>query len=81
MTPDPWNRPPISGPIRQAIRDAFAIVPPGKTSAILAIADLGTGEARLHVAWKIDDHWQVGGMIGISVDRKPEGYVGIEWSR
>jgi len=77
---DPFNRPPITGPIRQAIADAFAVVPEGKHSAILAIADLGTGEARLHVAWKVNETWRVGAQVGISKELKPDGYVAVEAS-
>jgi hypothetical protein len=34
------ERPPVTEPIKQAIRDAFAIVPEGKTTAIVAIYDI-----------------------------------------
>jgi hypothetical protein len=78
-TADPFNRPPITDPIRQKIRDAFAIVPEGKTGAVLAIADLDTGEARLHAAWKVGDKWTVGAQLGWAKGKKPSGYVGVEF--
>jgi len=69
-------RPTISEPIKQAIRDAFAVVPEGKSSALLAIVD--PHGARLHVAWKINDTWKVGAQVGIPFSGRPDGYVGIE---
>lgn len=76
--PDPFNRPPISEPIKAAIRDAFTVVPPGKTSAVLAIVD--AHGARLHVAWKVNDTWKVGAVVGVPFGGKPEGYVAVEGS-
>ena len=76
MNETPGIRPPITEPIRQAIRDAFAIVPEGKSSALLAIVD--TNGARLHVAWKVNDHWKVGAQVGIPFGGKVEGSVAIE---
>ncbi len=75
---DPFGRPPITEPIRQAIRDAFAVVPPGKTSAVLSIFD--EHGARVHVAWKVNDTWKVGAAIGIPYDGRPYGSVAIEAS-
>lgn len=75
---DTITRPPIDAPIRQAIKDAFAIVPEGKTSAVLAIVD--TNGARLHAAWKVNDTWKVGAVVGVPFGGKPEGYVCVEAS-
>lgn len=75
---DPFDRPEISEPIRQAIREAFAIVPEGKSSAVLAIVD--THGARLHVAWKVNDTWKVGGVVGVPLGGKPYGSVAVEAS-
>lgn len=73
---DPFDRPPVSEPIRQAIRDAFAVVPEGKTSAVLAIVD--TNGARLHAAWKVNDTWKVGAVVGVPLKGKPDGYIAVE---
>jgi hypothetical protein len=69
-------RPTIAEPIKQAIRDAFAVVPEGKSSALLAIVD--THGARLHVAWKVNQTWKVGGQVGIPFGGKAYGSVSIE---
>jgi hypothetical protein len=69
------SRPPVTEPIKQAIRDAFLIVPPGRSSAVLAIAD--EHGARIHAAVKLGGHWEVGGQIGIPIDGKPSGWVGV----
>jgi len=69
-------RPTVSEPIKQAIRDAFAVVPEGKSSALLAIVD--THGARLHVAWKINHTWKVGAQVGVPFNGKPDGYVAVE---
>jgi len=73
---DALGRPPVTEPIKQAIRDAFAIVPPGKSSAVLAIVD--SNGPRLHVAWKANDVWTVGGMVGVPLGKKPNGYIAVE---
>lgn len=75
---DPFGRPAISEPIRAAIRDAFAVVPEGKTSAILGIVD--TNGARVHIAVKVNNTWKVGGALTVSRDGKPDGYVAVEAS-
>ena len=75
---DPFGRPAVSEPIRAAIRDAFAVVPEGKTSAILAIVD--NNGARMHVAVKVNDNWKVGGALYVDKKGKPEGYVAVEAS-
>ncbi len=80
---DPFDltqRPPVSEPIKQGIRDAFAIVPPGKTSALVAIYDFGNQEGRLHFAWKVNKTWKVGAVVGIPANKRPSGWVGIEAS-
>lgn len=74
----PVSRPPVSEPIKNAIRDAFAIVPEGKKNAFLGIYDIDTKKVRLHYAWKIDDMWKVGAQIGWSIHSKPTGFVGVE---
>jgi hypothetical protein len=66
-------RPPVTDPIRQAIRDAFAIVPPGRSSAVVAIAD--EHGARIHAAVKVGGHWEVGGQIGIPIHGPVIGQV------
>lgn len=76
VIPDPFGRPPIAEPIRNAIRDAFAEVPDGKSSAVLAIVD--PNGARLHVAWKVNDTWKVGAVVGVPKGGKPFGYVTVE---
>ena len=78
MSEEITGRPTVSEPIKQAIRDAFAAVPPGRTSALLAIVD--THGARLHVALKINDTWKVGAQVGMPFGGKPDGYVGVEAS-
>lgn len=79
---DPFNRPPITEPIRQAIRDAFAVVPEGRSSAVIAIYDLESEEGRLHIAWKAHESdrwsWKVGAVVGIPVHRRPYGTVAVE---
>jgi hypothetical protein len=75
---DPFNRPPISGPIKQAINDAFAAVPEGKTSALLGIVD--ANGARMHVAWKVNETWKVGAVVDVPFGGKPSGYVAVEAS-
>lgn len=72
------NRPPVNGSIKAAITNAFAEVPEGKSSALLAIYDIPTGQARLHVAWKANNVWKVGAQVGWSKDTKLTGYVGVE---
>lgn len=69
-------RPPLSEAMRQKVRDAFAIVPQGKTGALVAIVD--ERGARLHIAHKLNEHWKVGVAVGKPWDGKFEGYVGIE---
>ena len=71
-------RPTIAEPIKQAIRDAFAVVPEGKSNALLAIVDLHG--ARLHVAWKIDHVWRVGVQVGVPFSGRPDGHVSVEAS-
>lgn len=73
---DPFGRPPIAQPIRDAIAHAFAEVPAGKSSAVLAIVD--PHGARLHAAWKINDTWKVGAVVGVPFGSKPDGYVAVE---
>jgi hypothetical protein len=72
------RRPSISDAMKQKITDAFAIVPEGKTGALVAIVD--EHGARLHVAHKINDHWKVGAAVGRPWSGGVEGYVGIEGS-
>ncbi len=79
-TLDSLGRPPITEPIKQAIRDAFAVVPPGKSSAVLAIYDVASGEGRIHVAWKANDVWKVGAVVGYSKEKKFTGTVAVEAS-
>lgn len=74
---DPF-RPSISDAMKQKITDTFAIVPPGKTGALIAIVDEHGG--RLHFAHKMGDHWKVGAAVGWTMGDKPRGYVGIEGS-
>lgn len=74
--PDPFNRPPITAPIKDAIRDAFAAVPAGKSSAVMALFD--EHGARLHIAWRIDDTWQVGAVVGIPLHSQPYGSVFVQ---
>ena len=69
--PDPFGRPPITPDIKQAIRDAFAIVPEGKSSAVLAIFDEHGG--RLHMAWRVNSTWQVGAVLNVAVGGKSSG--------
>jgi len=71
-------RPPISDPIRAAIKDAFAIVPPDRSGAIIAIAD--EHGARIHIAQKIGNAWQVGGQIGVPVHGSVSGQVFVTGS-
>lgn len=75
---DTISRPPISGSIKKAINDAFLIVPEGKNSAIVAIYDFETKDARVHFAYKVNDTWKVGAQVGWTVNKKPMGYVGVE---
>lgn len=77
---DAFGRPHITEPIKAAIRDAFAVVPEGKRSAVIAIYDLTSREGRLHVAWKVNDTWKVGAVVGIPHGQRPTGWVGIEAS-
>jgi hypothetical protein len=72
------ERPPVTEPIKQAIRDAFAIVPEGKTTAIVAIYDIEGREGRIHIASKIGEHWRVGGWIGLAKEKRATGVVAIE---
>jgi len=72
------NRPPVTEPIKQAIRDAFAIVPPDRSGAIIAIAD--EHGARIHVAQKIGGNWQVGGQIGVPLHGSVSGQVFVTGS-
>jgi hypothetical protein len=74
------DRPYVSDSIKKAIKDAFLEIPEGKTSALLGIYDIETGEARLHFAWKANNTWKVGAQVGWTKDMKPIGYVGIEAS-
>lgn len=69
-------RPSISDAMRQKVRDAFAVVPEGKTGALVAIVD--ANGARLHLAHKINDHWRVGGVVGRPWGGKFEGHVSVE---
>jgi hypothetical protein len=75
---DEGYRPPISDWMKMKVAEALAIVPDGKSGALLAIVD--ENGARLHVAHKFNDHWKVGGAVGKPWNSKWEGYVGIEAS-
>lgn len=75
---DPYDRPPITDPVRAAIRDAFAMVPEGKSSAVLAIVD--AHGPRLHAAWKVNDTWRVGAVINVAFSGKASGYICVEAS-
>lgn len=72
------KRPEVYHPIKESIKAAFTVVPEGKNSAVLAIADSSTRQARLHAAWKINDTWKVGAQIGWAVGNRPNGYIGVE---
>jgi hypothetical protein len=77
--PETFGRPPITEPIKQAIRDAFAVVPDGKRGAMLAIAD--ASGVRMHIAVKVNDTWKVGGAVRVPTDgSRPDGYVAVEAS-
>ena len=75
---DILGRPPVSEPIKQAIRDAFAIVPEGKHSALIGIVD--ESGARMMLAHKINDTWKVGGVVDVPFGGKVTGYVAVEAS-
>lgn len=72
------TRPPVTEPIKQAITDAFAIVPEGKSGALIAIYDVGQQAGRLHFASKRGEHWKVGAWVGMTKDKKVEGSVAIQ---
>ena len=82
---DPFDtgaRPPVTDQIKDAITNAFAIVPEGKSSALLAIVDM-QGNARLHFAWRVTNEesrvqWKVGAVVGKPKGQKPNGFVGVE---
>lgn len=75
---DTKNRPPITYPIRESIKNAFNIVPVGKSSALIAIWDIEAEKARLHYAWKINEIWKVGAQVGWSLNENLSGYAGVE---
>lgn len=75
---DKSNRPPITDPIRESIKNAFNVVPEGKNSALIAIWDFDAELARLHFAWKVADNWKVGAQVGWSVRQHLQGYAGVE---
>lgn len=72
------RRPTLSEAMKQKVRDEFAMVPPGKRGALVAIVD--QHGARLHLAHKIKGAWKVGVAVGTPWGWKPEGYVGVEGS-
>ena len=75
---DITNRPPVTGSIKAAITNAFAEVPADKSSALIAIYDYNTKEARLHFAWKANNVWKVGAQVGWSKDTKLTANVGVQ---
>jgi len=75
-----FGRPSITEFDKNAIRDAFAVVPDGKKSALLVIYDIEAKQGRLHYAWKVNDVWKVGAQVGWSLHEKPKGFIGIEAS-
>lgn len=80
MGDDPFGRPPIQEPIRNAINNAFAAVPPGKRVVGLAIFDEHGG--RIHAAWQTPDGtWKVGAIIDFPKHERPSGYVAVQYSK
>jgi len=72
---DALGRPPITPDIRGAIKDAFAVVPPGKSSAVIAIVDEHGG--RVHAAIKVNETWKVGAVLDLPFHGRPTGFVGV----
>lgn len=72
------TRQPITDSIKTAIRDSFAIVPEGKSTALVAIYDSEQKQARLHFAWKTNNTWKVGAQVGWSLHEKPTAIVAVE---
>ena len=72
------DRPPVSENGKSMIRDALAAIPKDKKSALVAIYDIETRNARLHYAWKINDTWKVGAQVGWTLHEKPTGFVSVE---
>ena len=75
---DSLGRAPIDHPIKQAISEAFKVVPPGKRGAMLVVSD--ESGTRMHLAAKLGDNWKVAGGGGVTWDLKPAGFVAVEAS-
>jgi hypothetical protein len=75
---DITNRPAVTTGIKNAIKLAFAEVPEGKSSALIAIYDYNAQAARLHFAWKANNVWKVGAQVGWSKEDSLSAAVGVE---
>ena len=77
---DAMGRPIISDADKARIDSLWATIPEGRRGAVLVIVD-ETGEARGHIAAKINDHWKVGAGGGWKFgEKKPKGFIGREGS-
>jgi hypothetical protein len=61
---DITQRPAIAAEDKDKVRNAFLAVPDGKSSALIAIYDIGKKETRLHAAFKVNEVWKVGAQVG-----------------